>query len=44
MSLGAIRSVVIFKANMPLFDLPLPLSLTLAPNKDISNNVIFALK
>ncbi len=37
-------SYVIFNANMTLFDLtlPLPLPLTLAYNKDISNNVIFA--
>ncbi len=39
---------VIFNAKMTLFDLtltlPLPLPLTLAHNKDISNNVIFALK
>jgi len=43
-------SYVIFNAKMTLFDLtltlplPLPLPLTLAHNKDISNNVIFALK
>ncbi len=37
-------SYVIFNANMTLFDLTLPLHLTLAQNKDISNNVIFALK
>ncbi len=39
-------SYVIFNANMTLFDLtlPLPLPLTLAHNKDISNNVIFALE
>ncbi len=35
-------SYVIFKAKMTLFGLPLPL--TLAHNKDISNNVIFAFK
>ncbi len=33
-----IRSVVVFNANMTLFDL------TLTHNKDISSNVIFALK
>ncbi len=37
-------SYVIFNAKMTLFDLTLPLPLTLAHNKDISNNVIFALK
>ncbi len=37
-------SYVIFKAKMTLFDLTLPLPLTLAHNKDISNNVIFAFK
>ncbi len=37
-------SYVIFNAKMTLFDLTLPLPLTLAYNKDISNNVIFALK
>ncbi len=37
-------SYVIFNANMTLFDLTLPLPLTLAHNKDISNNVIFALE
>ncbi len=39
-------SYVIFNAKMTLFDLtlPLPLPLTLAHNKYISNNVIFALK
>uniref|UniRef100_A0A672KMJ8 Rap guanine nucleotide exchange factor 5-like n=1 Tax=Sinocyclocheilus grahami TaxID=75366 RepID=A0A672KMJ8_SINGR len=38
-------SYVIFNANMTLFDLtlPLPLPLTIAHNKDISNNVIFNL-
>ncbi len=36
-------SFVIFNAKMTLFDLPLPLHLTLAHNKDISINVIFAL-
>ncbi len=35
-------SYVTFNAKMTLFDLTLPL--TLAHNKDISNNVIFALK
>ncbi len=37
-------SYVIFSAKMTLFDLTLhlPLPLTLAYNKDISNNVIFA--
>ncbi len=34
-------SYVIFNAKMALFDLTLPLTLT--HNKDISNNVIFAL-
>ncbi len=37
-------SYVIFIAKMSLFDLTLPIPLTLAHNKDISNNVIFALK
>ncbi len=41
-------SYVIFNAKITLFDLtlpfPLPLTLTLAHNKDISSNVIFALK
>ncbi len=35
-------SYVIFNAKMTLFDLTLPL--TLAHNKDISNNIIFSLK
>ncbi len=34
-------SYVMFNAKMTLFDLPLPFPLTLAHNKDISNNVIF---
>ncbi len=33
-------SYVIFNAKMTLFDLTLPLPLTLTHNKDISNNVI----
>ncbi len=37
-------SYVIFNAKMTLFVLTLPLPLTQAHNKDISNNVIFALK
>ncbi len=35
---------VIFNTKMTLFDLTLPLPQTLDHNKDISNNVIFAIK
>ncbi len=37
---GHLHSCVIFNEMMTLFDLPLPL----AHNKDISNNIIFALQ
>ncbi len=37
-------SYVIFNEKMTLFDLTLPLPVTLSHNKDISNSVIFAFK